>query len=121
MTFDPSFHSAPPTADPTEQASWAGSLPATSTDELANAVASARLGGVLAGRSDLETWTPETTELAAAAIADVARYCQTYCPAVHACGEERCRLWRLEERAARILQPGPADAVGVVDDPIVGL
>lgn len=109
MTYDPAFQGEPPTAGPTVDPSFSAS-PTATEDELANAVASARLGGVLAGRSDLETWTPETPELAQAAINDVAAYCRDYCPARLACGEEACRLYRLEERAA-----------GVLTSPIVGV
>lgn len=116
MTYDPAFPSEPPTADPTVDPSSTES-PAATTDELANAVASARLGGVLAGRSDLETWTPGPED-AQQAINDVAAYCRDYCPARLSCGEEACRLWRLEERAAAVLS---GDSAGVLEAPIVGI
>jgi len=80
---------------------------------------------VLAGRADLETWTPESAELAQAAIGDVAAYCRDYCPARLACGEEACRLYRLETRASEVihggLEPGDASEVGVLDQQVIAL
>lgn len=118
MTSGPFSPSAPPTADPSATASLPGSSSPTD-DEIPGP--SDRLGGALSGRADLETWTPEDPATAQQVLADVQHYCQTYCPAVLACGEEACRLWRLEERAAAIISPpGPAEN-GVVTTPVIGV
>lgn len=85
------------------------------------ATTASRLTGILAGRTDLETWTPETPEDAQAVIGDVAAYCRDYCPARLACVEEACRLYRLEARSAEVIAPSPSENVGVLGIPIVGL
>jgi hypothetical protein len=93
----------------------------SSTESPPATVSSERLTGILAGRSDLETWTPDSADDAQAVMRDVAAYCRDYCPARLACVEEACRLYRLESRSADILRPGPTDAVGVLGTPIIGL
>lgn len=83
--------------------------------------ASNRLAAPLAGRDDLETWVPEDPVTAQGAIAAVAGYCRDYCPARLSCPEEACRLYRLEQRSLEVIAPTPADRVGVIGQPILGL
>lgn len=104
----------PPGADPMDPASSPASPPT---------IGSSRLTGPLVG-VDTETWTPADADEATAAIAAVADYCRDYCPARLACVEERCRLYRLEQRAADALglQSNPAtEAVGVLGQSITAL
>lgn len=120
MAVAPSTTSAPasppaePTADPTARPSSSASPSRTASPE--------RFGPTLAGR-DLETWQPPKA-VSQAVIAEIAAYCQTYCPVVHECVEDRCRLYRLERRAAQALglpEPGEAEAVGVASFPVTAL
>lgn len=71
-----------------------------------------------------EGWVPGTDEEAMAAISEIGRYCRDYCPAVKACGEDACRLYRLESRSLEALglRTNPVtEAVGVIGQPITGL
>lgn len=83
------------------------------------AVASSRLGGVLAGR-DLDGFQP-TAEQAREVMAEVAAYCRDYCPARLHCVEDACRLYRLEGRAHDAIAPSPSERVGVIGQSIIGL
>jgi len=79
-----------------------------------------RLGPTLRGR-DAEGQVFAGDGEAEAVIAEVADYCRRFCPVQFACVEERCRLWREEQRAAAFLglkAPGPAEEVGVVGTPV---
>lgn len=113
MISTPPFPGAPPTGGPTVDPSSTASPGATASSE--------RLTGILAGRDDLETFTPATEDDARSVLRDVAAYCRDYCPARLSCVEEACRLYRLEARSIEVLRPGPTDAVGVLGTPIVGL
>lgn len=113
MTSGYSSPSAPPTAGPTAAPSLTESPGATGSSE--------RLTGILAGRSDLETWQPASPEEGQAAISAVADYCRDYCPVRLQCVEEACRLFRLETRAEAAIAHTPAEAVGVLGQPIIGL
>lgn len=71
-----------------------------------------------------ESWVPATGEEAIAAINEIGHYCRDYCPVVKACGEESCRLYRLESRSLEALglrQNPVTEAVGVIGQPITGL
>jgi hypothetical protein len=88
---------------------------------LTRGTAGSRFTGILEGRSDLETWTPENEDEAQATITAVASYCRDYCPARLACVEDDCRLFRLEGRADALLPHTPSESVGVFGQPITGL
>lgn len=107
----------PPAADPTAPASSPVSAPTMP------AIGSNRLGPPLRG-VDLETWTPGDVDEASAAIGAVADYCRDYCPVRLSCVEERCRLYRLEQRAAEVLgyKSNPVtESVGVQGQSIIGI
>lgn len=83
----------------------------------------AELGASLTGK-DLAAWTPGSPAQAHGALADVAAFCRRYCPVRLACVEERCQLYRLEDRALAALgvERNPAtEAVGVVGSSIIGI
>jgi hypothetical protein len=94
---------------------------ATASSNGSPAATGSRLTGILAGRDDLETWTPESDAEAQAAIASVAAYCRDYCPVRLQCAEDACRLYRLESRADLVIRHTPAERVGVLGQPIIGL
>lgn len=101
-------------ADPTDPASSPVSPPT---------IGSSRLEPPLRG-VDLETWTPGDANEASAAINAVADYCRDYCPVRLSCAEDRCRLYRLERRAAEVLgyrTNAATEAVGVQGQSIIGL
>jgi hypothetical protein len=50
----------------------------------------------------------------------IADFCRDYCPVVHACVEERCRLWNIEQQAIAMIN-ARTEEVGVVGVPTVGL
>jgi hypothetical protein len=93
----------------------------SSTESPAPTASSDKLTGILAGRTDLETWTPGSDAEAQDTIASVAAFCQDYCPAKMACVEDDCRLFRLESRADMVIRHTPAESVGVLGQPITGL
>ena len=112
MTFATYSPDGPPTADPTADPSSTASPEAT---------ASSRFTGILASyHGDLEGWQP-TAEEGQAVIGSVADYCRDYCPVRLQCVENDCRLFRLEERAAAAIKHTPAESVGVLGQPIIGL
>lgn len=80
-----------------------------------------RFTGILAGRTDLETWTPANEDEAQATIAATGAYCRDYCPARLACVEDDCRLFRLEGRADALIAHTPAESVGVLGQPVTAL
>jgi len=59
-------------------------------------------------------WTPAGPADAEDATRAIAAYCRTFCPVVHACVEDACRLWRLEQDAQRFLREGPEPGEGVI-------
>lgn len=100
----------------------APTAPASSSEWPAT-TGSARLQPPLRG-VDTEHWTPGDPGEAQAAIEAVAAYCRDYCPARLSCVEERCRLYRLEQRALGALgyrTNAATEAVGVESQPIIGL
>lgn len=113
MTFGPSSQAGPPQAAPTVDPSSTGSPAPTGSSD--------RLTGILAGRTDLETWQPADAAEGQAAVSAVADYCRDYCPVRLQCVEGACRLFRLEERAAAAIRHTPAESVGVLGQPIIGL
>lgn len=77
--------------------------------------------GVLADIADLEGWSPTSADEAQGAIASVAAYCRDYCPVRLQCVEDACRLYRLESRADAVIRHTPAESVGVLGQPVIGL
>jgi len=65
------------------------------------------LAAPLAG-IDTGSWSPANEGDAEGAIASVAAFCRDYCPVSHACVEERCKLYNLEQRADDFLEGTPA-------------
>jgi hypothetical protein len=82
---------------------------------------SSKLTGILAGRTDLETWSPANEDEGHDTIAAVSAYCRDYCPVRLQCVEDECRLYRLERRADAAIRHTPAESVGVLGQPIIGL
>jgi hypothetical protein len=54
------------------------------------------------------------------AIRMIGAFCRDYCPVVHACVEERCRLWNIEQQAVAMIN-ARTEEVGIVGVPTVGL
>lgn len=78
-----------------------GGLPADPSDA-ASSLASSSPTGFLGELDD--SWLARSDEEAGEVIREVGTYCRTTCPVVNRCVEERCRLWRLEQKAVARLQ-----------------
>lgn len=110
-------------ASSSPSASTATAVPTAlpSSDASPPTIGSSRLQPPLRG-VDLESWTPSGPDEAQAAIAAVSAYCRDVCPARLACVEDRCRLYRLEDRAATALgyrHNAATEAVGVVGQSVI--
>jgi hypothetical protein len=71
-----------------------------------------RLASIVGGLD--APWTPASEGDAQAALAQIAAFCDHKCPVVDHCVEGRCRLWRLEQEAARFIREGPPEGQGVI-------
>jgi hypothetical protein len=76
-------------------------------------------GPSLGGRDS--SWTPAGTRDAREALDDAWAFCSRRCPIFHACAEEACHVYRIEQRAQEAFGQGPASEVGVLDKPTIGV
>lgn len=99
-------------------------VPSSSGSPETTASWSEHLIGILHG-VDTESWTPGSASDASGAIESVSAFCRDFCPARLACIEDRCRLYRVEQRAIAHLR-GPrhnaaTESVGVIGEPVTGI
>lgn len=93
------------------------SLPATRIGEDAD---STTASPVFNGRDG--AWEPASGRDAESLLSEASDYCRRRCPIFEACVEEACHVYRLEHRAkAYLTSDGPAAAVGVLDEPTMGV
>ena len=93
----------------------AADAPGTDQEPGPAALAGEAPPGVVARLAGLDApWAPADAADAQDATRAIAAYCRDFCPVVHACVEDRCRLYRLEGEAQRFLREGPDPGEGVI-------